>query len=160
MSFIDAIKNRAKNEIKTIVLPEASDKRIIEATSIALSEAYANIILLGDEKKIQTLAKENGFDISKATIINPKISEKREEYANVFYELRKHKGMTIEQAKELLLDEVYFGMMMVKQNEADGLVSRCNSFNFRYVTSSASNFKNSAKNPTCISLFCDGSSQL
>ena len=123
MSFIDDIKNRAKASIKTIVLPEASDKRIVEAAAIALKEEYANIILVGDEEKINQVAKEGNFDISKATIINPKTSEKREEYANALYELRKEKGMTIEKAQELVLDEVYFGMMMVKLEEADGLVS-------------------------------------
>ncbi len=123
MSFIDEIKNRAKNQLKTIVLPEASDKRIIEAAAIALNEAYANIILLGAENKINQIAQENNFDISKAIIINPKTSNKQKEYANLLYELRKNKGMTPEKAEEFMLDEVYFGMMMVKQNEADGLVS-------------------------------------
>lgn len=123
MSFIDDVKSRAKSDIKTIVLPEASDKRVVEAASIALKEAYANIILLGNEKEIQKIADENGFDISKATIINPKMSNKREEFANTLYELRKNKGMTIEKAEELILDEVYYGMMMVKQSQADGLVS-------------------------------------
>ena len=123
MSFIDDIKNRAKSDIKTIVLPEASDKRIVEAASIALKEEYANIILLGDENTINNIAEENNFDISKATIINPKTSEKHKEYAESLYELRKEKGMTLEKAEELVNDEVYFGMMMVKKEEADGLVS-------------------------------------
>lgn len=123
MSFIDEIKNRAKVNMKKIVLPEASDKRVVEAASIALKEGYANIILIGDEKNIQNIADENNFDISKATIINPKTSENSEKYAQALYELRKNKGMTIEQAKELIKDEVYYGMMMVKQEEADGLVS-------------------------------------
>ena len=123
MSFIDEIKNRAKNEIKTIVLPEATDKRVIEAATIALQEEYANIILLGEENKIQKIADENDFDISKASIINPQNSDKQKEYANTLYELRKNKGMTLEKAGELILDEVYFGMMMVKKEEADGLVS-------------------------------------
>ncbi len=123
MSFIDEIKNRAKSDIKTIVLPEAEDKRIIEAASIALREQYANIILLGDEAKINQIAKENNFDISKANIVNPKISNKHKAYAQKLYELRKEKGMTLEKAEELILDEVYFGMMMVKNEEADGLVS-------------------------------------
>ena len=123
MSFINDIKNRAKKEIKTIVLPEATDKRVIEAASIALKEEYANVILLGDENKIKKIAEENGFDISKASIINPKTSDKQKEYANTLYELRKNKGMTLEKAEELILDEVYFGMMMVKKDEADGLVS-------------------------------------
>lgn len=123
MSFIDEIKNRAKSDIKTIVLPEAEDKRIIEAASIALREQYANIILLGDEAKINQIAKENNFDISKVSVINPKTSDKHKVYAQKLYELRKEKGMTLEKAEELILDEVYFGMMMVKNEEADGLVS-------------------------------------
>ena len=105
MGFIDQIKQRAKSDIKTICLPEASDLRTIEAAHIALKEEYANIILLGDEIKIKELAKENGFDISKAQIINPKTSTKKEEYAQKLFELRQAKGMTIEQANELINDE-------------------------------------------------------
>ena len=119
MRFIDEIKQRAKNNIKTICLPEASDLRTIEAASIALKEEYANIILVGDEEKIMKLANENGFDISKATIVNPRTKE----YAEKLFELRQAKGMTKEEADKLVQDEVYFGMMMVKMDEADGLVS-------------------------------------
>ena len=104
-------------------MPEASDKRIVEAASIALKEEYANIVLLGDEDIINNIANTNNFDISKATIINPKTSDKCDEYANSLYELRKNKGMTLEKAKEIVLDEVYFGMMMLKKGEVDGLVS-------------------------------------
>jgi len=123
MSFIDEIKNKAKSDIKTIVLPEAEDKRVLEAAEIALKEKYAKIILLGNEKKVRDLALENNYDISNATIIDPKTSEKHQEFAKTLYELRKEKGMTLEKAEELVFDEVYFGMMMVKNNEADGLVS-------------------------------------
>ena len=123
MSFIEEIKNRAKNDIKTIVLPEASDIRTIEATSNVLKEEIANIILLGNKDEINKLAKDNNFDISKAEIINPAHSDKYDIYVEKFYELRKEKGMTIEKAKELILDPVYFGTMLVKMNEADGLVS-------------------------------------
>ena len=123
MSFIDEIKNKAKKDIKTIVLPEANDLRTIEATANVLKEGFANIVLIGNENEIRNLARDNDFDISKAKIINPKNSEKYNTYVEKFYELRKEKGMTIEKAKELLLDSVYFGMMMVKMEEADGLVS-------------------------------------
>ena len=88
MGFIDEIKKRAKSDIKTICLPEASDVRTIEATAIALKEGYANIILIGDEEKVKKIAEENDFDISKATIINPKTSSRREEYAQKLFELR------------------------------------------------------------------------
>lgn len=123
MSFIEDIKNKAKNDIKTIVLPEASDIRTIEAAFYALKEQIANIVLIGNENEINKLAEDNDFDISKSKIIDPKNSDRYDNYVQQLYELRKEKGMTIEKAKELLLDPVYFGMMMVKMDEADGLVS-------------------------------------
>ncbi len=123
MSFIDKIKERAKKEIKTIILPEAEDIRILEATSQVLKEQYAKIILIGNQEKVEQKARENNLDIKEATIINPCNSEKYEDYANLLYELRKHKGMTIEQAKELIKDPVYYGMIMLKDGKADGLVS-------------------------------------
>ena len=123
MSFIDEIKERAKNELKTIVLPESEDVRVLKATEIINKEKFAKIILIGDKKKVEETAKKNSIDISNTKIINPKTSEKYNEFVNLFYELRKHKGMTIEKSKELMLDNVYFGMMMVKSGEADGLVS-------------------------------------
>lgn len=123
MNFIDGIKERAKQNIKRIVLPEASDIRTLKAADIALREGYAEIVLIGDVDKVNQMASENGLDISKATIINPLNSDKAEEYANNLYELRKEKGMTPEQAHELVKDEVHFGMMMLKMGEADGLIS-------------------------------------
>lgn len=123
MSFIEEMKEKAKSSIKTIVLPEATDIRVLRATEKIGKEDFAKVILIGDEEKVLNLAKENNVDISNATIVNPEKSEKYEEYVNAFYELRKAKGMTVELAKTLMLDPVFFGMMMVKQNEADGLVS-------------------------------------
>ena len=123
MSFIEDIMNRARKERKTIVLPEATDIRTLKATDKILKEDFCKIILVGNEEEILNLAKENDLDISKAEIVNPLTAENYEEYVNAFYELRKHKGMTEEKAKELMLDPVFFGMMMVKQERADGLVS-------------------------------------
>lgn len=123
MSFIDEIKQRAKSKIKTIVLPEGNDIRTIEAASIALKEEYANIILIGNEEEIKNIASEHNFNIAKASIINPLSSINYDGFVQAFYELRKEKGMTIDKAKELMKDETYFGMMMVKQGKADGLVS-------------------------------------
>ena len=123
MNFIEGIKERARQNIKTIILPEASDLRIVKAAAMAIQEKYANIVLVGDEVSIKKMADENNLDISKARIINPLKSEKTEVYANKLYELRKEKGMTLENARVLVKDEVYFSMMMVKMNEADGLVS-------------------------------------
>ena len=122
MAFIDGIKQKAKQDVKTIILPESEDMRVLEGASKALKEKYANIILIGDEAEVIKKAEQNNIDLTGSQIINPKTSEKYEEYANTFYELRKAKGMTIEQAKELLLEPIYFGMMMMKQGDADGLV--------------------------------------
>lgn len=123
MSFIEDIKLRAKKDIKTIVLPEAEDIRVIEAANTVATEKYANVVLVGDEEKVLKKAKENNIDLNNVKIINPKTSEKTGNYANELYELRKAKGMTLEDAQKLVLDEVYFGMMMVKLGDADGLVS-------------------------------------
>ena len=123
MNFIESIKERAKQNKKRIVLPEASDLRVLKAADIALREEYADIVLLGNVDKIHQMAGENGLDISKAWVIDPLFSDKAEYYADNLYELRKEKGMTPEQARELVKDEVHYGMMMVKLGEADGLIS-------------------------------------
>ncbi len=125
MSFIDEIKQRAKQQIKTIVLPEAEDVRILKATEIVLNEKYANIILIGNKEKIEEKANTNNIKIEGAKIVDPNNSDDYERYANLLYELRKNKGMTIEKAKELTKDPVYFGMLMLKDKDSkvDGLVS-------------------------------------
>ena len=123
MSFIDELKNKAKQNVKTIILTESEDKRVLKAAQKVKEEGFANIILIGNEDDANKLAKENEIDISGIEIINPETSEKFEEYANAFYELRKAKGMTIEKARETLKDNMYFGTMMVKEGDADGLVS-------------------------------------
>ena len=123
MSFIDQIKERAKKELKTIVLPEATDIRILEASQIVKKQGYAKVILIGNEEKVRQLAKDKKIDLEGIKIIDPAKSEKTEKYASTLYELRKQKGMTEEQANKLVLDPVYYGMMMVKLDEADGLVS-------------------------------------
>lgn len=123
MSFIEEMKIRAKKSLKTIVLPEATDIRTLEASQNVLKQGFAHIILVGNKEKILEKAKENKLKIDSAEIIDPSNSEKYEELTNAFFELRKKKGITLEKAKETLLDPVYFGMMLVKQGYADGLVS-------------------------------------
>lgn len=123
MSFIEEMKQRAKKELKTIILPEATDIRVLKATETVLNEGYAKIILIGNKQDIVSKAKENNINIEGATIINPINSEKSEQYANTLYELRKNKGMTLEEAQNLIQNSVYYGMMMIKMGEADGLVS-------------------------------------
>ncbi len=121
--FIDEIKKRASKDIKTIILPESEDIRVLEATKQVIEEGYAKIILVGNEEKILKKAKENNIDISEAKIVDPNSAKEYSEFVELLYNLRKHKGMTEEQAKELVKDPVYFGMLMLKENMADGLVS-------------------------------------
>ena len=123
MNFIEEMKKRAKTAIKTIVLPEAEDLRVLEAGSKVEKEGFAKIILIGNIEKTKELAKENNIDITNIKIIDPETSEKYEEYTKAFYELRKAKGITEDDAKKIIKNPVYFGMMMVKKEDADGLVS-------------------------------------
>lgn len=123
MSFIDSIKNRAKENIKTIILTESEDIRVLEAAEKVKKEGFANVILIGNESDANELATKNHIDITGIQVIDPETSEKYEEYVNAFYELRKAKGITLEQAKEIVKDNMYFGTMMLKQGDADGLVS-------------------------------------
>ncbi len=122
MGFIDIIKERAKKDLKTICLPESDDIRTLEAASRIQAEGIANIVLIGNKEEI--LAKAGSFDLSKATIIDPNNTEKLQGYIDLLVEIRKSKGMTPEQAKELLTkDYTYFGVTMVKAGDADGMVS-------------------------------------
>lgn len=122
MGFIDEIKAKAKSCKKTIVLPESEDIRTYEAAEAILKEGTANLILIGSEEEI---AKNKGdFDITGATIVDPATYEKTDEYVATLVELRKKKGMTEEQAREILLTNyLYYGVMMVKMKDADGMVS-------------------------------------
>lgn len=123
MDIIQCIKERAKSDVKTIVLPEAEDIRVLKAAVIAQSEQIANIMLVGDKEKVEQITKDNNIDISNLKFVDINSSGKLNEYANKLYELRKHRGMTLEEAREKVLDPVHYGMMMVKCDEADGLVS-------------------------------------
>jgi phosphate acetyltransferase len=121
MNFLESISERAKKDIKTIVLPESEDIRTIKAAAIVQEKGLARIVLVGKESEVKKLA--GSLDISKAQIVDPETSPKFDEYANAFYELRKAKGMTLEKARELMKDETYWGVMMVKMGDADGMVS-------------------------------------
>ena len=120
--FLDTIKERAKKDKKTIILPESMDARIYEAAEKVLKEDFANIIIVGTPEEVEKYSK--GYDITGATIIDPYTYEKTEEYLNLFVELRKSKGLTYEQAKEIALgDYMYYACLMVKAGDADGVVS-------------------------------------
>ena len=124
MTFIERIKEQAKQEIKTIVLPESEDIRVLKATEMVQKEGFARIILIGDTEETLKLAKENNISLEGIQIINPKTSEKLSKYSQDLYDLRKAKGMTLQDAQELLrTNSRYFATMMVKEGDADGFVS-------------------------------------
>ena len=112
--FLNRMKSAAKADLKTIVLPEGEDPRTIVAATKIIEEGLAKIVILGNPDEI---------DVPGATVIDPRNSEKHEEYAQKFAELRAKKGVTIEQARAQVMDATYFGTMMVKMGDADGLVS-------------------------------------
>ena len=124
MEFIDRIKERVKDDFKKIVLPESNDVRVLEAASTIKKEAFADIILIGKESEIESLAKDNNIDINGVTIIDPDTFSDSEKLINDYYELRKHKGISLGQARDTILnDYVYFANMLVKDGYADGVVS-------------------------------------
>ncbi len=121
MNFLESVKKRAKENIKTIVLPETGDIRTLTAADTILREGLANLILIGNKEEI---LKTPGLELTKATIISPETYENLDGLVSKLYELRKNKGMTEEQAKELLIkDSLYFGVMLVKEGIADGMVA-------------------------------------
>ncbi len=122
-TFTDVLKQRARQSIKTIVLPEGEEIRSLRAAEMALGEEYAKIVLLGNAEKIKAMAQSEGIDIAKADIIDPEVSDKNAEYADAFYEMRKNKGVTPEQAAETVKNPLYYGVMMVKMGDADGMVA-------------------------------------
>ncbi|MBO6039753.1 MAG: phosphate acetyltransferase [Oscillospiraceae bacterium] len=123
MSVIDRIKNKARAHIKRIVLPEGSEVRTVEAASILKREKIAEPILLGDPEEIREAAARAGADIDGICIEDPKNSGRSEGYAKLLYEIRSSKGLTEAEAAELVSTVMYYGIMMVKTGDADGLVS-------------------------------------
>ena len=122
MGFIDVIKAKAKADKKTIVLPESMDRRTWVAAEKILKEDLANLIIIGSEEAVKKGSE--GLDVSKATIVDPEKNEKTQAYVDKLVELRAKKGMTPEKARETILnDYTYYGVMMVKMGDADGLVS-------------------------------------
>lgn len=123
MSLLDKIKDKAKKSKQNIVLPEGYEIRVIKAASKIQDEGIANVILLGNKEEITKKATLEKVNLEGIEIIDYINSKEYDTYANEFYELRKHKGTTIEKARETMKDEVYFAAMMVKNKMADGLVA-------------------------------------
>ena len=124
MSLIERIIARAQSNRQRIVLPESFEERTITAADRALADGLADIILIGNKEKVLAYAASLGLEhIAQATIIDPATSEKTEEYAQLLFQLRQKKGMTLEKAREVVLDPLYFGCLIIKSGDADGQIS-------------------------------------
>jgi phosphate acetyltransferase len=124
MSLIERIIARASSNRQRIVLPESFEERTITAADRAIADGLADIILIGDREKILAYAASLGLThIAEATIIDPATSEKTEEYAQLLFQLRQKKGMTLEKAREVVLNPLYFGCLIIKSGDADGQIS-------------------------------------
>ena len=159
MGFIDTIKARAKADKKVIVLPETEDRRTYEATAQILKEGIADVVLVGSEEAIKKGSE--GLDISGAKIVDPATSEKTQGYIDKLVELRSKKGMTPEQAKEILLNQyLYYGVMMVKDGRCRRNGIRCMPLYRRYTETVSADPENKTGNKTGIRILPDGSSGL
>ncbi|AHF07688.1 phosphate acetyltransferase [Desulfitobacterium metallireducens] len=123
MGFLSTMKNLAKSDIQRIVLPEGEEERNLTAAATIHAEKVAEVILVGNEEVIKGNAKKLGINIEGIEIQDPAKSEKTSVYAKEFYELRKSKGVTEESAAKTLQDPLYYGTLMVKMNDAQGMVS-------------------------------------
>ncbi len=123
MELLDQIKERARQLQNRIVLPEGTELRTLKAAEIIIREKLARIILLGDPRKIEELTTKDGIDISGAQIIDPLTNTKRKQYAEIMVEIRKSKGLTLEEALESLNDPLVFGPLMIKAGDADGEIA-------------------------------------
>ena len=122
-NVMENVYAKARVAKKRIVLPEADDVRTVTAAQKIVEQGLAEIVLVGAEDKVAQAVEQSGSDVSWCRLVDPATSPRREEYAKEFYELRKHKGITEEQAHEIVRDPLYFGCMMVHSGDADGQVS-------------------------------------
>ena len=123
MSMIERVWEKAKADVKTIVLPEGDEPRTVRAAAQVRAEGIARPVLLGDAERIRAVAEEAGADIAGIETVDPALSPKAADYADALYELRRAKGLSREDAAKLAADPMYYGMLMVKLGDADGLVS-------------------------------------
>lgn len=123
LELLNQIRDKAKRCNKTIVLPESHDERVLKAANALTEEGIAKVILLGEENKVREDALKLGLALSGIRIIDPEKSDKLSDFANIFFNLRKHKGITIEEARETMTRNLFYGAMLVREGMADGFVA-------------------------------------
>jgi len=122
LQILEEIRSKAASRKKTIVLPESHDERVLRAAAELIDKNISHVITVGNEEEILSNAGKLGVNLSGVRIVNPEKSEKLSDFTNIFFNLRKHKGITIEQARETMKDKLFFGAMMVKEGSADASV--------------------------------------
>jgi phosphate acetyltransferase len=123
LQLLKDIREKAKQRKKTVVLPESHDDRVLKAAEIIVKENLASVITIGNPDEINTKAAELGVNLTGVRIIEPEKSDKFSDFANYFFNMRKHKGVTYEQAKEIMKKDLFFGAMLVRENMADASVA-------------------------------------
>jgi len=123
ITLLDEIREKAKKLKKHIVLPDSLDERTLRAARIIVDEKIADVTLIGDEEKIYSLAEKIGVNLSGVRIVNPLKSELLSDFSHIFYNLRKHKGISFDEASETMRNPLFFGAMMVREGMADGSVA-------------------------------------
>ena len=123
MTLLESLKEKARKNPRRIVLAEGTEPRTVKAATIITLEKLAHVILVGNRAQIDAVAKEQGVDATGVPSVDPETAANFDDYANAYYEARKAKGMTPEEARKIMKDTVFYGTMMVHKGEADGLVS-------------------------------------
>jgi len=123
IKLLEEIKEKAAKRKKTIVLPESHDERVLRAAEVLMRDNIVKVITVGGENKIREEASKLGVDLQGVRIVDPNKSEFTSDFVNIFYNLRKHKGISIEEARKTILSDLFFGAMMVKEKMADGSVA-------------------------------------
>jgi phosphate acetyltransferase len=121
--IIDDVKAKAQKLRKRILLPDAQDERAIRAASIIVAEKLADITLIGDENAIRSKAEQLGVKLDQVHVVDPEKSEKQKDFVQIYYDLRKTKGIQLEQAQQIMKNPLFFGAMMVREGLADGSVA-------------------------------------
>ena len=123
MALMDLIKEKAKSDLKRIVLPEGTEERTVCASQLIAEQGIAHVILLGKPEEVQKVADANGVDLSKVEILDYLASADFDRYVDEFYELRKAKGVTPEKARSMISSALFYAGMMIKDGKADGMVA-------------------------------------
>lgn len=150
--YLNGLISKASENLKTIVLPEGEEERVLKAAHIIADANAAKLIILGKESNIHDYFNKNGWSLRGIEVVEPEKSPKLEEYTNLLYNLRKEKGMTLEQAKQTAVNYTYFGTLMVKAGDADGMVSGANHSTADTVRPALQIIKSSKKD-RCVSSF-------